>query len=407
MKLTLILILLLLLCPNYGLAEEYDQPVTLKASEVLPPELLSSPSYKIGNEVHNDGFLNTYTVDSQWGQLKVVSTPLLRKRAHELNAMAQMEKLKGSKEFKDGVKNSAKKVVDGAEQIITDPGGTIKNVGKGVGGLFKSIGGVFKGGDKERGETEGNTLERVSGFSKAKRQYAAKFGVDPYSRNEYLQKELGDISQAGFLGSTITSLGLGALGGAVVSVASNADTFNDLIHEKSPDKLRDFNRKKLETMDVSEDVIDLFTRNTNYTITEQTAIVAALDSMDKTKERRDFVKFAVLSDSPEIAVFRTVQIQLYATYNQTHKPVDQFEYFGEFACGRVKDGSLLVVAPVDYLLWTKELGPHLTAMSQQLSKSNPSSRKVLWVSGTLSPLALKHMKALGWEIQQNAFKKLS
>ena len=52
----------------------------------------------------NDGFLNTYQIDSKFGTFTAVSTAVLRKRIGEINAMVMMEKVQGSKEYVDGIK---------------------------------------------------------------------------------------------------------------------------------------------------------------------------------------------------------------------------------------------------------------------------------------------------------------
>jgi hypothetical protein len=400
-----ILVAILLSPALVGAEELYDVPVTLEASTILPAELLVGPNHKVEKQVTNDGFLNTYTLNSKWGSLEVVSTPILRKRIKELDAMAEMEKLKGSKEFKAGVEQSLKRVGSGAKKLVTDPGGSVKKVGKGVGGVFKSVGGVFKG-DKKRGQTEGSTIENVSGFSKVKRQYSEKFGVDPYSRNELLQKELSEISKAGFFGGAITSLGIGKVGGLAVSVAGSVEDFTTLVHTSSPDGLRKYCKKRLEEMKVDKDIIDLFLRNTNYTITEQTAIVTSLEAMGDVEDRASFIKFAVLTDNAELATFRAVQGHLYAVYNEKWQKLARFVHFGEFSCAEAVDGTVVVVAPVDRLLWTEELAKHITALNETILEANPNARRVLWITGTFTPLAETRLKDLGWVLRPDALKKI-
>lgn len=399
----------ILLFSNLAVAEPtYDKPETLKASDILPPELLSGPNHTIEDKVTNDGYLNTYTLDSQWGNLEVVSTPLLKKRIKELDAMAEMEQLKGTKEFKDGVENALKGIAAGGKQIVTNPVGSVKAVGKGIGGVFKSIGGVFSGDKQKHGETEGNTLERVSGFSKVERQYAEQFGVDPYSRNELLQKELSDISKAGFLGSKITSMGLGSVGalGTAVSVAGTVDNLTTMVYSSSPKVLRKYCRDQLAQMGVDEDVVDLFLNNTNFTITEQTAIVTALGSMKDVQDRADFVKFTVLTDSAELAVFRSIQAHLYSVYTEKWQKLAKFVHFGQFSCAQAVDGTIVVVAPVDRLLWTKEMSSHITGLNEAILADNPKARRVLWITGTFSDLARSNMEELGWVLRPKALEKI-
>lgn len=400
---------ILLLCSVAWAKPEYDTAVTLKASDVLPPELVEGPNFKVDEKVENDGFLNIYLVSSPWGDLTVASTPLLQKRIQELNAMAEMEKLKGTKEFENGVAQAAKKVGSGVQNLVTDPGGSVKKIGKGVGGIFKSIGGAFSGKGQERGSTEGGDLERISGFSKTKRQYAERFGVDPYSRNELLQKELSDVSKAGFLGNKITSMGLGMIGGKAVSVvgaAGNSGNVETLIHTLPPDKLREMNRDTLTKMGIDEDLIDLFTRNTNFTVTEQTSIVNSLSAMDKVAGQEDFVKFAVLTDNPDLATFRTIQAHLYSVYHDKWQKLEKFTHFGEFSCAQAIDGTVVVVAPVDHLLWTEQSAQHITGLNDIILEGKPQTRRVLWITGSFSALAEKNMKALGWELRPRALEKI-
>jgi hypothetical protein len=399
----------LLLCSAAWAKPQYDKALTLKASDLLPSELLAGPNFKVDEKVENDGFLNVYLVSSQWGELTVTSTPLLEKRIHELNAMAEMEKLKGTEEFRNGVAQAANRVGSGIENLVTDPGGSVKRIGRGVGGVFNSIGGAFSRNGQERGSTEGSDLERISGFNRTRRQYAERFGVDPYSRNELLQRQLSDVSRAGFLGNRITSMGLGMVGGRAVTVVGAAGTSGSvetLIHTLPPDRLRQRNRDTLSKMGVDEDLIDLFTRNTNFTVTEQTTIVSALSAMDKVEDRKEFVKFAVLTDNPDLASFRTIQAHLYSVYDQKWQKLDKFIQFGEFSCAQATDGTVVVVAPVDHLLWTEPLAEHITTLHELLLKSNPQGRRVLWITGSFSPLAEKSMKALGWELRPRALEKM-
>ena len=398
-----------LLCSPAWASPDYDEAVELKASKVLSAELLSGPNFKVNEKVENDGFLNVYLVTSPWGDLTVTSTPLLQKRVQELNAIAEMEKLKGTKEFENGVAQAAKKVGSGVENLVTDPGGSIKKIGKGVGGMFKSIGGAFSGKGQERGSTEGSDLERLSGFSKTKRQYAERFGVDPYSRNELLQKELSDVSKAGFLGNKITSMGLGMIGGKAVSVvgaAGGTGNVETMIHTMPPDKLRELNRGKLKAMEIDEDLIDLFTRNTNFTVTEQTSIVNDLSEMDKVGGREEMVKFAVLTDNPDLASFRTIQAHLYSVYHEKWQKLEKFIHFGEFTCAQATDGTVVIVAPVDHFLWTEPLAQQVGNLNQAILESDPKARRVLWITGNFSPLAEKNFKEMGWELRPAALEKI-
>src|SRR5690349_10971378 len=111
---------------------QYEQVPVLSASKILPPELLAGPNHRVQERVTNDGFLNTYTIDSKFGQLKAVSTALLRERILEINAMASMDKLKGTKEYGTAVKESALSAMVAAKDMVFQPVQTLKTAASGV-----------------------------------------------------------------------------------------------------------------------------------------------------------------------------------------------------------------------------------------------------------------------------------
>ena len=67
--------------------QRYETAPVLNASQILPPELLSGPNHRVQERVTNDGYLNTYQIDSKFGTFTAVSTAVLRKRIGEINAM--------------------------------------------------------------------------------------------------------------------------------------------------------------------------------------------------------------------------------------------------------------------------------------------------------------------------------
>ncbi|HZM98367.1 MAG TPA: hypothetical protein VFB70_03190, partial [Pyrinomonadaceae bacterium] len=99
----------------------YESTPTLSASKILPPDLLSGPNHRVQERVTNDGFLNIYTIDSKFGQFNAVSTALLRVRIQEINAMAAMDKLKGTKEYGTAVKESALSAMVAAKDMVFQP----------------------------------------------------------------------------------------------------------------------------------------------------------------------------------------------------------------------------------------------------------------------------------------------
>src|SRR5438093_6818102 len=121
--LALVLVGMLVFQPSFTMAahQGYELSPVLSASEVLPPELLSGPNFRVQERVTNDGYLNIYQIDSKFGTFTAVSTALLRKRIGEINAMVVMEQVQGSKEYVDSIKEGGLDAMTSALSLMTTP----------------------------------------------------------------------------------------------------------------------------------------------------------------------------------------------------------------------------------------------------------------------------------------------
>lgn len=384
----------------------FEAPQILHASRILPPELLKGPNHEVDENVTNDGFLNIYTIHSNMGDVQATSTDELRKYIHEINAAVLMEQVEASKEFGDAVTAAGGRVVEGAKNIVTDPVGSVSGAVSGVGSLFKRAGASVGG---QRSDTEDSALASMLGYSTVKRQYAHEFGVDVYSRNEILQKNLDRIASAAATGNILAGAALMMVpGGAgiAVSVTSWTERMNDVFLNTPPSELRIMNRKKLAAMGVNQDVIDLYIKNSIYTPREQTIIVFALEAMSGTKNRNDYIKFAVLTNHPDIAFFRQRQAQMYEAYNRLIQPIDSFVSIGEIAAAKTADNKIVFNVPLDYLLWTKNMASLISVVNQRVTLMEGIKEKHLWVSGTVSEIAKSSLDKMGWKVFQKAGPKL-
>ena len=195
----------------------YEAPPVLSASKILPPELLSGPNHRVRERVTNDGYLNTYQIDSKFGTFTAVSTAVLRKRIGEINAMVVMEKVQDSKEYIDSFKEAGLDAMTSAMSLVTSPVQTLSGAAQGLGAAFERVGGTLFGA--ERSGSEEARIKDAIGFAATKREYAYQFGVDVYSENQKMQDMLNKISWAGYAGSLTWSAAMAAVpGGAGIAM---------------------------------------------------------------------------------------------------------------------------------------------------------------------------------------------
>jgi len=402
----------LLLGGNPSMAQTaFESPPILRASKILPPELLEGPDYSIADEVVNDGYMNHYTINSRFGAFTADSDGELRIRIGEVHAIARMSELARSKQFLKGVGKAGKDVLDSSTGLVFHPVGTFKDTAGGVKEMFQSVRrGVDELGE-EGGGVSGADVKEMIGYARAKRQYAAEFGVDPYSTNPVVQAHLERLSRAGFVGDVGAGAALGFLDGGVgmaMSVFGNLQSLKEEVRDKSPDELCELNEKKLQAMGVEQSVIDLYLGNYVFSPTYQTAFVAALDEIEGAADRGQFVKVAVLAKDEDQALFRLFQARMYANYHKSVKRLKEFVLISDMlvVAARTADGSLVVNVPADDVFFTASLAGYFRAARSRLDAVAGASAKQLWVAGGVSPMAQKWLEESGWKVHSDARKRL-
>jgi hypothetical protein len=406
--LALLLIVLLALQPAVAMAAQaYEAPVILKASQVLPPDLLVGPNHRVEEQVQNDGYLNTYRVGSKFGTFVAVSTAMLRKRIGEINALVRMEQIKGTKEFTSALKEAGTDTLVGFKNLVTQPVETVKGAASGLGVVFRRASDAVSG--PKRSEAEDSKVKDLIGFSKTKREYAYQLGVDAYTDNEKLQDRLNEISWAGYAGGITWAGAMAAVpGGAgiAITVSGTNKLLNDVFRTTPPVDLRRMNGEKLKAMDVHPEIADAFLNNATYSPRYQTLLVNALEEMKGVGNRATFVRLAAATANKDIAFFRTRQAEMYAGYNKTVAPVETFVALGEFAAARTTKNEIVFNVPLDHLVWTEAMAKLITAADARVTQETRPANKQFWVTGTVSARARKELQSRGWQVQENSEARL-
>ena len=379
----------------------YEPLPVLSASKILPPELLSGPNHRVQEKVTSDGIVNIYKIDSRFGTFDAVSTAMLRVRVQEINAMAVMDQLKGTKEFGDAVKEASLNTMVAAKNMVFQPVKTLGEAATGVGLLFRRAGDSMFGA--KRSDAEDSRFKNLIGFSNYKREYAYNLGVDVYSRNEVLQDRLNDIAWTGFAGGLTVSAAMAAVpGGAGIAMTAIGTTrlATAIFKTTPPQDLRRMSAEKLTAMDVDPHTIDTFISDSVFTPREQTLLVAALNEMMGVADRERFVQLAALTHNPDVAFFRQRQAEMYAGYHRAVSPFERFLSVGPVAAARTVKGSLVFNIPVDYVSWTEEIARVVTTADNLANQLPGISDKQLWITGTLSPRARAEMQRLNWKVYE-------
>jgi len=379
----------------------FEELPTLSASDILRPEFLSGPHHKVREEVPTYSGANQFTIDSNFGVFEADGNEMLVRRINEINAIARLQEVSRTDEFKEALRKAAKSPMTAAKAIANDPVRTITNVPKGLMKFMGRIGENAKGlGEKHEGtDAEGTQLQQVIGFSDAKRKVAISLGVDPYSTNTVLQHELDQIAWASFAGGaafTLATLPVSGAAGTALTVTEVSGDFNDVLKEKSPTDLRIMNRRALLDLGATENEADKFLNNNAFSPSAQTAFVLNLRSMKGVANRRAFVRLAGETSSSETdAIFCVQTAALMSKLNKELITLSRIELLGEFPICVAKDGTTVIALQWDYAAWTPGAA-HFTDEIEKFAAKSPRNKKVVVaLSGQVSPRLRQELEARG------------
>src|SRR5438309_9426061 len=118
-------------------------------------------------------------------------------------------------------------------------------------------------------------MKDVIGYSDKKRRIALQMGIDPYSTNTVLQKELDDVAWAAWAGGftfSVATFPISGPIGAALTVTNLNSTVEELLREKSPSELEQINRATVRAMGARASAPERILHGSACTATQSTSL---------------------------------------------------------------------------------------------------------------------------------------
>ncbi len=384
----------------------YEAPPTLNAKAILRPEYLSGPHHQVRTSVPTYAGNNHFVIDSDFGVFEADGNTELATRIQEIYAINKLSELSRTDEYKEALKKAAQSPLKVAQDLVSNPVKTVTGVPKGIWKFMNRAGQSIKevGQQRERSPYEDSMGRDLIGFSKAKRAIALQLGVDPYSSNEALQKELNSVSWASFAGSMTVTLALAPVGGgagAALSGLSVAKTTNDVLREQSPSDLRRLGADQLSGMGVTDASATNFLNNNAYSPTNQTLLIAALAQLRGVNGREDIVRLATIASDEADAVFFRRCVQLMARVHG-EIPLSSVGTDGSLPFCLAQDGTLVVPLEWDYAALTQRADDYIKFLKSATWGSQPITGYHLVLTGVASPRLKAKLASEGIRLSEKA-----
>ncbi len=370
-------------------------PIKLNAALVVPDGMMVGKGYKIDAEALNDGYSNSYKLQTDVGTVTAVSDFMLRRRIQEIQALLIMDEMSRAGVFGDAMKEGLVAPLKAGKELVTAPVETTKGAVKGVGRFIGNIGRAVKSEDPYQ---EGGVSAAV-GWAGTKRAFALEFGVDPYTDWEPIQKALTSVARAAFAGGVTVGVAMGAVtdgttAGAVIEVVSLTGEMNAVLLDNPPEGLTKINREKLLNMGVSEKIADPFLKNYNYTPMEKSLLVESLKRMEGAKGRDLFIAEATAAPDRIVARYMQQRAEMMANYHTKTMATDIIK-IESYTWQVNRKGALVGLFPIDFLAWTQETSQILAGVE----KDPQAKQREIWLEGSASPETRKAITARGWNVK--------
>ena len=381
----------------------FEELPELKASEILKPESLEGPHYVVRDPVPTASGMNQFTIDSDFGVFEADGNEMLLQRLKEIDAIAKLRDVSRTDEFKKSLVAAAKSPLNSAKNIARDPAQAISNVPKGImkflGRAKETVKNVGKGGGEDEGE--GSRMKDAIGYSDKKRKIALQMGIDPYSTNTVLQKELDDVAWASWAGGFTFSVASapisGPIGGALTVTNLNS-TVEELLREKSPSELEQINGSSFRAMGASASDTERILHGGAFTPTQSTTFAVNLKSLKGVANRGAFVKVAAQKSTTEADALFCVHTA--ALMNQIHEktPIARIAMLHDFPICVAKDGTIVVALQWDYAAWTSGAAAFTNDVQQLATQSGKNTNVLIALSGQVSPRLRQELETRGFTV---------
>src|SRR5215471_10624381 len=382
----------------------FEELPELKASEILKPELLKGPHYTVREPVPTGAGVNQFTIDSDFGVFEADGNEMLLQRLKEIDAIARLAEVSRTDAFKKSLLDAAKSPLNSAKNIARDPAQAIANVPKGImkflGRAKESVQNVGKGGNDEA--RDGSRMKDAIGYSDKKRKIALEMGIDPYTTNTVLQKQLDDLAWASWAGGfsfSVATLPISGAAGAALTVTNVNSTVEDLLHEKTPSELEQINRATFRGMGASASDTERILHGGAFTPTEATSFAVHLKALKGVANRGAFVKAAAEKSTTEADAFFCVYTAALMDQINQKMPIARIVMLHDFPICVAKDGTIIVALQWDYAAWTSGAASFTDEVQKLAEKSGQGAHVFVGLSGQVSPRLHEELEKRGITVQ--------
>lgn len=395
----------------------FEKLKTLQASDYLDAELIEGEHYRVIDQLSNDGYINFYQLESDFGIFEAHGSRMLEIRIAEINALAELQRVSKTEVFAKAAVDAGLSPVNAILDFSKRPIQTIKGLPSGIGRMFNRYKRTVQTGIAIAGNVVSTTLngntdpngvnqvnvvtlpaelaKRYMGISSAERQWHRELGTDPYTSNEPLASAIKSVAWADRLGR----FGLSFTNIPSIPGASIIATANDAVWSMDAYELKDYNQGILTETNADEELIEEFLSNRVLSPTYQTTLIAALASLEGVEGRESLLR---RSNSIETETESLLVLGSVLMLAVEHEFEEFISIIGDAPLpgGITVSGEVIVPMTLDQVYWTEGVAESAAQLTEAFNIEGVKTRTVK-LTGRASEMATVGISELGWKLQSN------
>jgi len=370
----------------------------LAVEKALPPHMITGPHYRVVSPVVNILGLDYFHIESDYGNFDAYGQLMLRLRLREIYALDVLDDVKTSDIAKDSLKREGKKAVESVTETVKHPIFATKGIAKGLGTRFKRFTrDVKESVDTARADLSAEEKARIYGnrwlgVDKAKRRWAGKLNVDPYSTNETLQAELDRVAVA----EAKSNIGAKFVMPQIPGTEFIRDVYS-VVTTYDYRQLMEHNRKQLQGLGAASEDIEYFQSLEYYNPTAASMLIGTILELNGVDNRLALFEQALITQSVADGIFFMESVLMATWYHSTQAPLDRMLLVLGVPAAMTRDGRVVVFSASDFPHWTDTESS--MALQVHDAYKDLSNRRELLIAGNGSSSLRREVEALGWSIR--------
>jgi hypothetical protein len=345
-------------------AQEFEAAPKVTASDLLEAGWISGEHHTVNAAVNAEKGLYLYTLRDGDQVVEVHGTELLKKRIREIYVIADLDRRLSVVSAGKGLAGQGVSIGKTFAGALKKPVQTIVDIPKGFIALGKRSAGSAESKLKAGGNYTGGALQDWYQISEYKLKVAGHFGVDPYTDNETLQKQLTRLASseaAGGIGLRVLIPGDGLV--AAAQQGGAASVLND-VYETPPTQLYQENQKFLTGLGLTKDEIVKFLGESHYNPADQSLLVRTVASFGNVNGIRELIAAVSAVESQEDCHVKRVSAEMLKFGHEHGHKIASLHNFGGFPVGATADKTLVVPIYLDQVYWNQRVAQFVDALTE-------------------------------------------